>query len=216
MKRRDFSISLVATGVGLIAPRLASAQGGAVEGKHYVKLSRPAPVTLPSPDKKIEVVEFFWYECGHCNVFEPMLEAWAAKLPPDVAFRQVPVGFSARHQLAQKLFYALEEMGQLEALHRRIYAAVHVQGRRLTSEKDIVSVVTANGVDEAKFLESFRSFSVNTKASKARQLSDAYKIDGTPAIGIQGRFYTSASLAGSHERALLVTNELIAQSRKGS
>ncbi len=216
MKRRDFSISLVTAGLGLGSTGLVLAQGAAVEGTHYVKLSRPAPVSLPSPDKKVEVVEFFWYECGHCNVFEPMLEAWAGKLAPDVYFRQVPVGFSARHQLAQKLFYALEEMGLLETLHRRIYAAVHIQGRRLTSEKEIVAVVTANGVDETKFLESFRSFSVNTKASKARQLSDAYKIDGTPAIGIQGRFYTSASLAGSHERALAVADQLIERSRKAA
>jgi len=192
----------------------ALAQGGPVEGRNYVKLAEPAPVSLPSPDKKVEVVEFFWYECGHCNTFEPMLEAWAAQLPPDVTFRQVPVGFSARHQLAQKLYYALEELGQVEALHKRIYAAVHVQGQRLTSEKDITALVVANGVDGAKFSNAFRSFSVNTKASKARQLSDAYKIDGTPALGVQGRYYTSATLAGGHERALAVTSYLIDRSRK--
>ena len=214
MKRRDFSIQMAGAGLGLATAGLARAQGAPVEGTHYVRLSQPAPVTLPSADKKVEVVEFFWYECGHCNTFEPMLEAWVAKLPADVAFRQVPVGFSARHQLAQKLYYALEEMGQLEALHKRIYAAVHVQGQRLTSEKDIIALVVANGVDSAKFATAFRSFSVNTKASRARQLSDAYKIDGTPAIGIQGRYYTSATLAGGHERALAVTNYLIDRSRK--
>ncbi len=213
MQRRDFSLRLAGATLGLATGGLARAQGAPVEGTHYVRLAQPAPVSLPA-DKKIEVVEFFWYECGHCNTFEPMLEAWAARLPADVAFRQVPVGFSARHQLAQKLYYALEELGQLDALHKRIYAAVHVQGQRLTSEKDITALVVANGVDGAKFTSAFRSFSVNTKASKARQLSDAYKIDGTPAIGVQGRYFTSATLAGSHERALAVTNYLIERSRK--
>jgi protein dithiol oxidoreductase (disulfide-forming) len=214
MKRRDFSMQLAAAGLGLAGVGSAQAQGGPVEGTHYVRLSQPAPVTLPSPDKKIEVVEFFWYECPHCNSFEPQLEAWAKRLAPDVYFRQVPVGFTARHQLTQKMFYALESMGQLQALHRKIFIAVHVQNKRLNNEADIVAFVTANGVDGAKFTEAFRSFAVNTQATKARQLSDAYKIDGVPALGINGRFFTSGALAGSHERALAVADFLIDRSRQ--
>jgi len=219
MKRRDFSIQAVAASAslgvaGLGAVGTARAQGGPVEGTHYVRLSQPAPVTLPSPGKKIEVVEFFWYECSHCNAFEPQLEAWVKRLPADVYFRQVPVGFTARHQLTQKMFYALEDMGQLQALHRKIFVAIHVQNKRLNNEADILAFVTANGVDGAKFTESYRSFQVNTQANRARQLSDAYKIDGVPALGINGRFFTSGALAGSHERALAVADFLIERSRQ--
>ncbi len=215
MKRRDFSLHL-ATGLGLAAgANTARAQGGSpVEGTHFVRLQQPAPVSLPSPDKKIEVVEFFWYECPHCNAFEPLLDAWGKRLPADVSLRRVPVGFTARHQLGQKLFYALEEMGQLETLHRRIFAAIHVQNRRLNTEAEMVAFVSANGVDAAKFTDSFRSFGVNTKATRARQLTDAYRIDGVPALGIQGRFFTSAALAGSHERALAVAEFLLARVRQ--
>ena len=215
MKRREFSVQLVGAGLGLAFAPALHAQGAPVEGTHYVRLSQPAPVTLPSPDKKIDVVEFFWYECPHCNVFEPQLEAWSQKLAPDVALRRLPVGFTARHQLGQKLFYALEEMGQLKTLHRRIFAAIHVQNVRLNTEAEMLAFVVANGVDGAKFTEAFRSFSVNTKAAKAKQLTDAYKIDGVPALGIQGRFFTSGALAGSHERALAVADFLIDRSRKG-
>jgi len=215
MKRRDFSTRLVGGTLGMALAPLAHAQGGPVEGQQYVKLGTPAPVTLP-PGKKVEVVEFFWYECPHCNSFEPLLEGWTKKLPEDVSFRRVPVGFTARHQAAQKLFYALEGMGKLDALHRKVFAAIHVQNQRLLSEQDMVAFVSANGVDGAKFSETFRSFDVATKANKAKSLSDAYKIDGVPAVGIQGRFYTSASLAGSHERALAVTDFLIQRSRSGA
>jgi thiol:disulfide interchange protein DsbA len=214
MKRRDFSMQLAAAGLGLAGVGTAGAQGAPVEGTHYVRLSQPAPVTLPSPDKKIEVVEFFWYECPHCNAFEPQLEAWVKRLPADVYFRQVPVGFTARHQMAQKMFYALESMGQLQALHRKIFNAVHVQNKRLNTEADMVAFVSANGVDGAKFSEAFRSFAVSTQATKARQLTDAYKIDGVPALGINGRFFTSGALAGSHERALSVADFLIERSRQ--
>ena len=217
MKRREFTTQLAGITGATLALGLAQgamAQGGPVEGTHYVRLQTPAPVTLPTPEKKIEVVEFFWYECPHCNQFEPMLESWVKKLPPDVAFRQVPVGFTARHQLHQKLFYALEEMGQLATLHRRIFTAIHVQSRRISTEAEIMSFVKDQGVDMAKFGDAFKSFQVNTKASRAKQLSDAYKIDGVPALGIQGRYFTSGALAGSHEKALAVTDFLIQRARK--
>ena len=214
MKRRDFSTRLLGSAVALAASGYAAAQGGPVEGTHYVRLSQPAPVSLTGPDKKIEVVEFFWYECSHCNAFEPALEPWVKKLPSDVAFRQVPVGFTARHQLTQKLFYALEDMGQLQAMHRRVFAAIHVQNRHMSTEADLISFAKDQGLDVAKFTDLLKSFQVSTKASRARQLVDAYKIDGVPAMGVQGRFYTSGSLAGSNERALGITDYLIQRARQ--
>lgn len=216
MKRRDFSGQLVGAGLGLVAGGRARAQGGPVEGQHYVRLSTPAPVTLPSPDKKIDVVEFFWYGCPHCFTLEPMLESWSKRLPPDVALRQVPVGFALPHQTQQKLFYALEEIGQLPNLHKRVFNAIHRQNVRLNTEADIVAFVSANGVDGATFTTAFKSFSVATKCNRAKLLADAYKIDGVPALGINGRFYTSGALAGSHERTFAVADFLIQRARQGS
>ena len=172
--------------------------------------------TNPAADKKIEVVEFFWFGCPHCFAFEPMLESWAKRLSADVAFRQVPVGFMAPHQFHQRLFYALEEMGQLKALQPKIFAAIHQQNKRLSSDAEVLAFVTANGVDGAKFSDSFKSFGVNNKAMRAKQLSEAYKIDGVPAIGVHGRFYTSGALAGSHERAVQVADFLIQRVRQNT
>lgn len=214
MKRRDFSIQLAGAGLSLAVAKPAWAQSP-VEGTHFIKLSEPVSASMLPPAGKIDVSEFFWYECPHCNTFEPLLEPWSRKLPADVAFRRVPVGFTARHQVAQKLFYALQETGALETAHRKVFAAIHGQGQRLTSENDAVALATAAGADKAKFTESFKSFQINTLAAKARQLSDAYKVDSVPMLGINGRFFTSAALAGSHDRALLVADFLIQRSRKG-
>jgi protein dithiol oxidoreductase (disulfide-forming) len=218
MHRRDFShqLATVGLGLGLGLPLVgtAQAQGAPVEGQHFVRLSSPAPVTLPSADKTIEVVEFFWYGCPHCFAFEPVLENWVKRLPPDVAFRQVPVGFMAPHQMHQKLFYALEEMGQLGAMHRKVFSAIHQQNKRLATDSEILAFVTANGLDGDKFNSAFKSFGVNSKATRAKQLSESYKIDGVPAVGVNGRFYTSATLAGSHEKAVQVADFLIQRSRQ--
>lgn len=214
MKRRDFSIQLATASLALSVAGRASAQAP-VEGTQYIKLAQPVPAGLLPPPGKIDVSEFFWYECPHCNVFEPLLEPWAKRLPADVAFRRVPVGFSARHQVAQRTYYALEEIGALELAHRKVFAAIHAQNQRLTSEADAVAIVTAAGVDKAKFLDAFKSFQVNTKAAKARQLADAYKVDGVPLLGIGGRYFTSAALAGGHDKALQVADSLIQRLRKG-
>jgi protein dithiol oxidoreductase (disulfide-forming) len=217
MQRRDFTQHLTGSALGLAGWALsaqASAQGAPKEGTHYVRLANAAPVTLPTPDKKIEVVEFFWYGCPHCYAFEPVLEAWVKKLPADVAFRQVPVGFMAPHQLHQKLFYALEETGQMAGMHRKVFAAIHQQNKKLMSEGEIKDVITAAGGDGAKVVEAMKGFGVSTKANRAKQLADAYKIDGVPALGINGRFYTAASLAGGHERAVAVADYLIQLSRQ--
>lgn len=212
MKRRDFSRQLAGAGLGLATVGLARAQGAPVEGQQYIKLQTAAPVSLPA-GKKVEVVEFFWYGCPHCLHFEPIVDAWAKRLPADVYFHQMPFAFIGPPE-HQKLFYALEELGQREALQRKIFSAVQVENKRLTNEADIVAFVAANGVDKDKFTAAYKSFAVNTKMARGKQLSNAYKIDGVPAVGIQGRYYTSATLAGTHERAVAVTDYLIQRARQ--
>jgi thiol:disulfide interchange protein DsbA len=208
MNRREFTATLALA--GLAGPVLA--QGAPVEGTHYVRLNTPVPVPEGG---KIDVIEFFWYGCPHCNSLEPALDAWVKKLPQDVAFRRVPVAFTALHETHAKMFYALDALGQVDAMHRKVFAAIHQQRKRLDKEGDIADFMAENGVDRAKFLEAFRSFGVATKMRQGKQLSEAYKIDGVPAMGIAGRYYTSGSLAGDNLRALAVTDYLIQRARKG-
>ena len=214
MNRRDFTtLPLAAAALGVFGlPGAVRAQGGPVEGRHYVKLSQKQPTQDP---KKIEVVEFFWYGCPHCHAFEPMLDAWVKKLPPDINFRRMPVAFrEVPFVLHQKLYFAIESLGLVEQLHRKVFTAMHGERNPLNSPEAIGDFVAKNGVDKAKFLDAMNSFSVQTKARQAAALSAGYKIDGTPAMGINGGYYTSGTLAGSNEAALGVTEYLIQQSRK--
>ena len=128
---------------------------------------------------------------------------------------RVPVGFAAVHESHQRLFYALEAMGQLESMHKRIFAAMHNGHQRLDKEADQVAFLKAQGVDTAKFSDHLKSFTVQTKARQAKQLSEAYKIDGVPALGVHGRFLTSGSMTGDNARALAVVDFLVQRVRKG-
>lgn len=211
MNRRDFSINAAGTCLGLAVPAVW-AQGMPVEGTHYVKLGQPAPVAAPAG--KVEVVEFFSYGCPHCNALEPALDDWLKTLPPEAAFRRVPVGFNAAFESYQRLFYGLEAMGKLEMMHKRIFAAIHVQRQRIEKEADQVAFLNANGVDGAQYAKLVKEFHVATKSMQAKKLAEAYKIDGVPAIGVAGRFYTAGSLAGDNRQALQVASFLIQRAKQ--
>ncbi|NRT54451.1 thiol:disulfide interchange protein DsbA/DsbL [Sphaerotilus uruguayifluvii] len=222
MKRREFVVGSIATAaIGGLATGPVAAQGGFQEGRHYVRLQQPVPVSVPPG--KFEVIEFFWYGCPHCNAFEPTLAAWVKKLPADVVFRRVHVAFRPSFEPLQRLYASIESLGLIDQIHGKVFHAIHQQGLRLDKPEAVIDFVVANGVDRAKFTEMYNSFGVQTKVRQGRQLSEAYKIDGVPALGIHGRYYTSPSLAGGEGvpepegqvRALALTDQLVAKLRKG-
>ena len=215
MKRRDFSAGLGLSATVLASlPQLSLAQGKKPEeGSEYLTLDKRLPVEAPAG--KVEVIEFFWYSCPHCNAFEPRLESWVKAAPKDVFVKRVPVAFRDDFVPQQRLFYSLEAMGKLDELHRKVFYAIHGEKQTLNTQETIAAWVEKQGVDKAKFLDLYNSFSISTKATKARQLQDAYKVDGVPALGVAGRFYTSGSLASSMERVMQVVDYLIAEVRKG-
>ena len=216
MKRREFSLLAGAASVATQAVWPATAWADAAKpeaGTDYLVLDPRAAVEAPAG--KIEVVEFFWYSCPHCNAFEPELAAWLKKLPKDVAFRRAPVAFRDDFVPQQRLYFALEALGLVDKLHAKVFAAIHVEGLDLAKSAAIVDWVVKQGVDRAKFTEQFSSFSVATKASRAAQLQNAYKVEGVPALGVAGRFYTDGSLAKSMGNALKVVESLVAGVRSG-
>lgn len=209
MNRREWALGATALALnGLSLPLWA--QGGPVEGRDFQRVAQPVPVSGAA----VEVVVFFGYWCPHCNTFEPTLDAWAKKQPPQVNFRRVAVSFNAAQEPMQRLYFALEALGLVDALHRKVFAALHVERKRLNNDADIRAWAQWVGTDAAKLLDAMKSFTVATKSRQARQLAEAYGIEGVPTLGIQGRWMTSPSIAGSAERALAVTDALVAQVRK--
>ena len=222
MQRRDFSHLLSAGLAGAALPLARSQPKLPVEGVHYVRLAQPAPA---GPAGKIEVVEFFWYECPHCNAFEPALEAWVKRQPDDVAFRRVPVWFREEPFSAQqRLFYALEAIDALPTLHRKVFYAIHGERTRMRTPEDFSAFALKNGIDPLKFIAAYNSFGVQSKALQARQIASAYKIDAVPAMGVQGLYYTNGTLAntgmgstgGSVDRMLGVVDMLVGRVRQGN
>ena len=220
LTRRTFSSCLAGAGFGsaalahAAAPPAGSPPGWPVENVNYVRLAQPLPVSSPG---KVDVVDFFWYECPHCNLFEPALDAWQKQLPADVVFRRVPVWFREEPFTAQqKIYYALESLGLVGTMHRKVFYAIHADRVKLRSADEIGAFMAKNGVDQAKFMAAFNSFAVQTKSRQARQIAEAYKIDAVPALGVQGRYFINGTMAGSNEKMIAVADALIERSRKGA
>jgi protein dithiol oxidoreductase (disulfide-forming) len=215
MKRRDFSAAVAAVvAAPAIGLGLAHAQAKRPEsGTDYLPLEKRAPVDAPAG--KIEVVEFFWYSCPHCNAFEPLLDGWIKRLPKDVAVRRVPVSFRDSFVPQQRLYYALEAMGLVDKLHTKVFAAIHVDKLLLDKGELIADWIAKQGVDKDKFMEQYNSFSVSTKATRGTQLQNNYRVEGVPALGVAGRFYTDGTLGKNMDRALQVVDYLVAEVRAG-
>jgi len=213
IKRRDFCTAAALTTTGLASTNLLAQAKQPQAGADYVRLAKSAPVDAPAG--KIEVLEFFWYSCPHCNAFEPVLNAWAKRLPKDVVFKRVPVAFQSSYLPQQRLFYVLEAMGLTEKLHDRVFAAIHVEHQSLANESAIADWMVKQGVNKAVFTSHFNSFTTVAKARRASQLMDAYGVEGVPALGIAGRFYTDGAMTQNMDRALQVVDFLTAEVRAG-
>jgi thiol:disulfide interchange protein DsbA len=213
MNRRQLCTTLFLAGVAGAAPFVpAAAQGtGPVEGKDFTKVETPQPSTVPAG--KVEVLEFFSYACPHCSAFEPVLEGWEKRLPAEAVLRRVPVPFLMNADNFMHTYYALETIGAVQGAQLKIFQAIHIERQRLDTAENIAAFLGKNGVDAAKFLAAFKSFSVATSVTRAKKMAADYKVESVPTLIVAGRWMTSPSQAGSQERSLAIAEQLVQRAR---
>ncbi len=205
LERRHFLTAALALG----ASSLARPLWAQTTGQEFILLNPAQPTESAG---KIEVLEFFSYGCPHCADFNPLLNLWADKLPADVVLKKVPVSFGrAAWGNAAKLYYALQTTGDLQRLENKVFQAIHKDRTNLFEEKSIKSWVAANGVDARKFADAFSSFGVQSKVRRGDQLTHAYKIEGVPALAVNGKYLIGTL---QFEQQLAVADKLIAQERR--
>jgi len=200
---------------GVLIVFATTARAAPVEGTDYVELKPPQSVDSPG---KVEVIEFFWYRCPHCYALEPDLEAWVKRLPADVQFKRIPGVLNEDWAVDAKVFFALEAIGEVERLHRALFNAIHQPNggaTRLRGDayaKWVADWLAAQKVDMKKYDAALHSFTVASKLRRASQMAGAYKLDGVPAIVVQGRYLV---LASTSQQAMLATaDSFVGEARK--
>jgi len=196
----------------LLSGLACAADGGDTykAGEHY-DIIAPA-IRTANPDK-IQVTEFFWYGCGHCYNFEPLIGNWKKSLGDDVVFQGSPAVWAPQMELHSKAYYAAQVLGVLDTMHLPLFQAMNVDRKRLASEGEIAALFEANGVAEADFVKAYNSFGVSSMVRQASSRAKAAKITGTPEIMVNGKYRVTTRKAGSQAKMLEIVDYLIEQER---
>ena len=129
---------------------------------------------------------------------------------------RVPAVLGADWELLARAYYTMELLGVEEQVHRPLFEHIHKQRKRIRSVDDVKAVFVEQGVPEQDFDRTFESFAVITKTSRARQARSLYGITGVPVLVVNGKYLTSAQMAGGNKEMLQVVDFLVEQERAAS
>lgn len=180
-------------------------------GRDYLRIDPPRPTASGS---KIEVIEFFYYGCPVCYETEPLLARWSANAPADVVLVRVPALATASWENFARLFYTLEAMGELKRMHWPVFEGFHFDNLSLSEEPVMFDWASRNGIDRQKFIDTYRSPAIDAKVAEARELIRTYGVKAVPSVVVDGRFLTTARMAGGPRGLMPVVDRLIESARK--
>ncbi len=210
LSRRLLLIASAATAAAPLLAHAQAAQRAPQDGKDFVTLKTPVPVESGG---KIEVLEFFQYSCPHCATYDPYLQAWRKKLPTDVDYKRIPIAWDNSTMPHVRIYYTLETLGKLDDMHQKVFTAIQKNRQPMVNPDQIADFMAANGIDHKQWIDTYNSFSVAARSNRAGQVWRAYKIDGTPAVAVDGKFTTAPSMVGSREGSLIVLDYLVQRAR---
>lgn len=182
-------------------------------GEHYALVANPQP-TQVAPGK-VEVLEVFWYGCGHCFALDPVLEEWKTRKAAYVEFVRVPVLWGASYWQHAKLFYTLQALGRSD-LHPQVFQTIHREGQTLADRDEVKArslhygFVSSYGVTAEQFDAAFDSMPVARNLMRAEELTRAYNVANVPVIFINGKYSSGVSEAGGAAQLMTLIDDLAA------
>jgi protein dithiol oxidoreductase (disulfide-forming) len=200
---------MVACVLGLVLSPPAPAQPPVRADIDY-RVIKPQPVAVAD---RIEVIDFFWYGCPHCNNLQPVLERWISRKPADVVVRRIPAILRDSWAPHARIFYTLEVLGEVERLHQRVYHGYHVEELHMSKPEVMSAWAARNGIDRERWEQAYNSPEVQRRVEEAAKLTRAYQITGTPSLVVNGRYLTSGNMAESLNSLVTITDGLVQKVR---
>jgi thiol:disulfide interchange protein DsbA len=190
----------------ILAAASALAQAQPTAGRDFQELNPPRPV---SSGERIEVIEFFYYGCPVCYEAQPHIARWLMRVGPGIVMLRVPAVFTESSESFARSFYTLGAMSQIARLHWPLYDNHHFDGKQLDQEKNVLDWVSGNGVDGARFKEIWHSEAVQAQVDAAKKALETYDVKGVPTFVVDGKYLTSARMAGSVKDMMRVVEYLV-------
>lgn len=204
-------IAAIWLGALALALATAGAFGQAALRSEVVRLDPPRPVAT---GERIEVIEFFYYGCPICYELEPHMTRWlATQAPGYIALRRIPALSSEGWETLAKLYFTLEAIGEVNRLHWPVYDNFHFDGKLLNEEKVMLEWVGHNGIDAKKFAEIYGSQEIQARLAQSRELMKTYDVRGVPTIIVDGKYLSSARLAGGTRALMQIVDELVRRAK---
>ena len=193
------------------AAKIAAGSPPPVEGVDYATIPNGQP--FDPANGQVEVVEVFGYVCPACNMFQPLMRAWEAKMPANVRFTYVPAQFGGTWDRYARAYYASEAMGLVPRTHDLLYNAIHLEQtlkgeRGEDSVQDIAAFYARFGADPQQFASTMSSFAIDGKLRKAKQFTTRSAIEGTPTLIVDGKYRV---LGRTREDQIRILDQLVAQ-----
>ena len=192
-----------------------------VEGKNYFLIAQPQPTNLPKG--KVLVTEVFSYACPACNQFRPYMQKLVKSLPPNAVLDYIPASFNPAEDwpMFQLAYVTAQTLGVANMTHEAMYDAVWTTGELATTDGNTLKSHMPTiedaarfyqkqaGVPAAKFLETAKSFGVDTQVRHDEDLMKAYGIDRTPTLIVNGKYRVTVQEAGGPAQMVDVVNFLV-------
>jgi thiol:disulfide interchange protein DsbA len=199
------------SGLALLLALCAGASAAPPAAGREYRVLDPARPTAPG---RLEVIEFFYYGCPVCYEAQPHITRWRQQAAPDVLWRRVPSPNPASWESLARTYYTLEALEALERLHWPLYDSHHFDDRRLDEEPNLLAWVAANGIDAGRFKAVWHSFETRQKTEFARRTLGIYEVRGVPSFVVDGRYLTSARMAGGVKEVMAVIEYLVQRARQ--
>lgn len=194
----------------LIAAVLMACQGETVaqtvDSSQFQDVKNPMK---PSTGDKVEVVEMFWYGCGHCYALEPSVKKWQANKPENAELVRVPALFSKRWEFHGQAYYTMEALGVLEQAHEKFFEEIHMRRKQINNLSQLIDFLARfdKGADEVK--DAFNSFGVDSKMRAARKITRDSGATGVPTLLVDGKYMTTETLTGGPVQLFNVIDQLV-------
>ena len=179
-----------------------------VEGVNYRALATP----IVTSGEQVEVMEFFWYGCPHCESFEKPLHQWQKTMAADVRLVQSPAIWNDLMKLHAKVFFIVQNMPAGDKAHAALFQEVmglrEIRDIKLQTQK-MAEFLQRFGLSQTDFERQLASAEINQQLAQAIKLMSQSEIDGTPSIVVNGRYLVLNQSAKSFEQVLDMARFLV-------
>ena len=177
-----------------------------IAGEDYEILDKPLKLASAG---KVEVMEIFWYGCGHCYTFEPLVREWKKTIKDDVAFMRTPAIWQPVMRAHAALYYVADALELPQEVHTDLFVML-TKEPRLEDTQRFAAVFQNYGVEKDTFLKLYDSFAVKAKVKQGEnRIRKNYKTKGTPEIVVNGKYRVTTRAPGGPNSIFAVIDYLV-------